>query len=47
MKLDLASGIVLYKVDITMSDNIKAVAEKIRNENGDPTILINNAGVGH
>ncbi|KAI0125995.1 estradiol 17-beta-dehydrogenase [Xylariales sp. AK1849] len=34
-----------YKCDLTNSNNVKEVAAKIRAEVGDPTILINNAGV--
>ncbi|KAL5043144.1 hypothetical protein BDW71DRAFT_130793 [Aspergillus fruticulosus] len=41
------SGVAFYKADITSSASIAEVAEKIRAEHGDPTVLINNAGVGH
>lgn len=40
-------GVTFYKADITSSASIAEVAEKIRATQGDPTILINNAGVGH
>lgn len=43
----LPSGVTFYKADITSSASIAEVAEKIRATQGDPTILINNAGVGH
>ncbi|OJJ08420.1 hypothetical protein ASPVEDRAFT_143698 [Aspergillus versicolor CBS 583.65] len=43
----LPSGVTFYKADITSSTSIAEVAEKIRATQGDPTILINNAGVGH
>jgi all-trans-retinol dehydrogenase (NAD+) len=35
-----------YEVDITSSENIHEAAEKIRKDHGDPTVLINNAGIG-
>ncbi|KAL4748806.1 hypothetical protein BDW72DRAFT_179567 [Aspergillus terricola var. indicus] len=43
----LPSGTAFFKADITSSASIAEVAEKIRAEHGDPTVLINNAGVGH
>ncbi|KAL2819857.1 hypothetical protein BDW59DRAFT_181576 [Aspergillus cavernicola] len=43
----LPSGVTFYKADITSSASIADVAEKIRAAQGDPTILINNAGVGY
>ncbi|OJJ53323.1 hypothetical protein ASPSYDRAFT_94533 [Aspergillus sydowii CBS 593.65] len=43
----LPLGVTFYKADITSSASIAEVAEKIRATQGDPTILINNAGVGH
>ncbi|KAL4971483.1 hypothetical protein BDW66DRAFT_165129 [Aspergillus desertorum] len=43
----LPSGVAFYEADITSSASIAEVAEKIRAEHGDPTVLINNAGVGH
>jgi short-subunit dehydrogenase len=42
----LEANCVFYKVDITSGEEINAVAEKLRNEHGDPTVLINNAGFG-
>jgi short-subunit dehydrogenase len=33
-------------VDITSSDEIHAAAQQIRNQHGEPTVLINNAGFG-
>ncbi|KAL5352022.1 hypothetical protein ACLOAV_001965 [Pseudogymnoascus australis] len=40
------SNVYFYQVDITSSEKIRDVAEKIRKDHGDPTVLINNAGVG-
>ncbi|ORY01391.1 NAD(P)-binding protein [Basidiobolus meristosporus CBS 931.73] len=34
-----------YRCDVAVSDQVSAVAEKIRKEVGNPTILINNAGI--
>ncbi|CAH0052504.1 unnamed protein product [Clonostachys solani] len=36
-----------YKCDISKPEAIAAVADAIRNELGDPTVLINNAGITH
>lgn len=36
-----------YKLDITSSADIGAVAQEIRSAHGDPTVLINNAGIGN
>jgi all-trans-retinol dehydrogenase (NAD+) len=35
-----------YEVDITSSTAIKEIANKIRSAHGEPTVLINNAGIG-
>jgi short-subunit dehydrogenase len=43
----VAPNVAFYKVDITSSENIRNVAEKIRAAHGEPTVLVNNAGVGH
>ncbi|KAL5334959.1 hypothetical protein BJX70DRAFT_339808 [Aspergillus crustosus] len=43
----LPTGVTFYKADITSSASIADVAEKIRAAHGDPTVLINNAGVAH
>ncbi|KAL2869430.1 uncharacterized protein BJX67DRAFT_331277 [Aspergillus lucknowensis] len=43
----LPSGATFYNADITSSASIAEVAGKIRAAHGDPTVLINNAGVGH
>ncbi|KAL4802611.1 hypothetical protein BDV18DRAFT_147000 [Aspergillus unguis] len=43
----LPTGVTFHKADITSSTSISEVAAKIRQESGDPTVLINNAGVGH
>ncbi|KAJ3532308.1 hypothetical protein NM208_g7904 [Fusarium decemcellulare] len=36
-----------YQVDLADSDAITSIATRIRNEHGDPTVLINNAGLGN
>lgn len=36
-----------YICDITNSSSLKTVGDKIRQEHGEPTVLVNNAGVGH
>lgn len=36
-----------YQVDITSSEAIGKFATQLRHEHGDPTVLINNAGVGN
>ena len=46
-KFKLPATVSFYRVDITSSENIAEVAKQIRKEHGDPTILINNAGVGN
>ncbi|PLN80385.1 hydroxysteroid 17-beta dehydrogenase 11 [Aspergillus taichungensis] len=43
----LPANVAFYNADITSSDNIRAVAQQIRADHGDPTVLVNNAGVGH
>ncbi|KAJ5888594.1 hypothetical protein N7495_008635 [Penicillium taxi] len=43
----LPSNVAFYRADVTSSKNIAEVAESIRSEHGEPTVLINNAGVGH
>jgi short-subunit dehydrogenase len=43
----LPSNVSFYKADITNSENIAAVAKSIRQNHGEPTVLVNNAGVGH
>jgi short-subunit dehydrogenase len=41
----LASNVFFFKVDVTSSSSIKSVAEEIRAKHGEPTILVNNAGI--
>lgn len=41
-----APNVFFYKVDITSRVSVKEVASQIRKDHGDPTVLINNAGVG-
>ncbi|KAJ6130969.1 hypothetical protein N7523_001429 [Penicillium sp. IBT 18751x] len=43
----LPANVSFYRADITSSANIAEVAQAIRSDHGDPTVLINNAGVGH
>lgn len=43
----LPSNVSFYKANITDSAEIAAVAKTIRQNHGDPTVLVNNAGVGH
>ncbi|KAJ3534274.1 hypothetical protein NM688_g7160 [Phlebia brevispora] len=38
-------NIIYYKCDVSKWDEVEAVAKKIKEELGDPTVLINNAGV--
>ncbi|XMA10066.1 hypothetical protein WAI453_002857 [Rhynchosporium graminicola] len=40
------SGIHFYQCDVTKSADISAAAAEIRKTHGDPTVLINNAGIG-
>jgi len=44
----IASNVFFYQVDISSSSQISAAAAKIRATHGNPTVLINNAGIsGH
>lgn len=43
--LYLAPNAFFYEVDITSSASIEKVAQKIRSDHGDPTALVNNAGI--
>jgi len=45
MTTPLPAGCYYYKVDLTDRADVKAVAAKIRAEVGNPTIIVNNAGV--
>ncbi|KAL2393227.1 Dehydrogenase RED2 [Exophiala dermatitidis] len=40
------SNIFFYKLDVTSPKEVQEVGRRIREEVGDPTVLINNAGVG-
>ncbi|KAE9382209.1 putative oxidoreductase,short chain dehydrogenase [Stipitochalara longipes BDJ] len=42
----LLPNIHFYQVDITSDSRIREVADEIRKAHGDPTVLINNAGIG-
>ncbi|KAJ5186065.1 Short-chain dehydrogenase/reductase SDR [Penicillium cf. griseofulvum] len=43
----LPANVTFYKANITSSADIANVARTIRDNHGEPTVLINNAGVGH
>ncbi|KAJ5432385.1 Dehydrogenase RED2 [Penicillium daleae] len=43
----LPANVTFYKADITSSASIAEVAKAIRDNHGEPTVLVNNAGVGH
>ena len=42
-----ASNVFYYTMDVTSTSSIKSAAEQIRADHGDPTVLVNNAGVGY
>lgn len=39
-------GVYYYQLDVTDFAAIESTAETIRRQHGDPTVLINNAGIG-
>ncbi|KAH8812175.1 putative short-chain dehydrogenase/reductase 2 [Xylogone sp. PMI_703] len=43
----LPSNVAFYQADITSSETVHKVANKIRKEHGEVTVLINNAGIGY
>ncbi|KKZ61467.1 hypothetical protein EMCG_00129 [[Emmonsia] crescens] len=43
----LPPNVFFYMADVTSTANIKVVGDAIRAAHGDPTVLINNAGVGY
>ncbi|OAL37692.1 hypothetical protein AYO20_02869 [Fonsecaea nubica] len=43
----LPPGATFYKTDVTSSQDIRDVAVRVRKDIGDPTVLINNAGVAN
>ncbi|KAJ5799081.1 uncharacterized protein N7518_001149 [Penicillium psychrosexuale] len=43
----LPTNVTFYKANVSSSADIANVASKIRDNHGEPTVLINNAGVGH
>ncbi|KAK6208239.1 peroxisomal 2 4-dienoyl-CoA reductase sps19 [Pestalotiopsis sp. IQ-011] len=45
LNFEAGPNVHYYKCDLTSADEIKAVAARVRSEVGDPTILVNNAGV--
>lgn len=44
---ELPANVAFYKANITSSTDIAEVAKTIRADHGEPTVLVNNAGVGH
>ncbi|RYC80259.1 hypothetical protein BFJ63_vAg16855 [Fusarium oxysporum f. sp. narcissi] len=44
-KNSLPANAYFYEADITTTKSIREVAERIRRDHGDPTVLVNNAGV--
>ncbi|KAB8235951.1 SDR family oxidoreductase [Aspergillus alliaceus] len=42
----LPPNVFFYKTDVTSRSTVKQVASQIRKDHGEPTVLINNAGVG-
>jgi short-subunit dehydrogenase len=46
-KTSLPSNVWFFRLDVTSNEDIKHVAKEIRQQVGDPTVLVNNAGVGY
>ncbi|EUC40279.1 hypothetical protein COCMIDRAFT_109230 [Bipolaris oryzae ATCC 44560] len=46
-KTPLPSNVWFFKMDITSNEDIKHVGKEIRKQVGDPTVLVNNAGIGY
>lgn len=46
-KGSLPANVKFFKADVTSSEAIKAAATQIRQQLGEPTVIVNNAGVGH
>ena len=46
LKTVMLAYVHFYKCDITSTETIHGAAQRIREEVGSPTVLINNAGVG-
>lgn len=46
-KTPFPSNVFYYQVDITSSSQIASAASEIRKDQGDPTVIINNAGLGY
>jgi short-subunit dehydrogenase len=44
---ELPTGVAFYQTDITSTEDISRVASDIRRSYGDPTILVNAAGIFH
>jgi len=45
-KASLGENVSFYQTDVSSSSSIKKAAEEIRAAHGDPSVLINNAGLG-
>ncbi|KAK6582373.1 hypothetical protein PZA11_004781 [Diplocarpon coronariae] len=45
-KVAFPPGIHFYRCNVTEPSEIRSVAEEIRKTHGDPTVLVNNAGIG-
>lgn len=43
----LPANVKFFKADVTNSEAIKTAANQIRQQLGEPTVIVNNAGVGH
>lgn len=46
-KTPLPSNAWFFQLDVTSNEAIKRVAKEIRKQVGDPTVLVNNAGIGY
>lgn len=44
--ITLVSGVHYYQCDITDFPNLVKLCDSIKDEHGNPTVLINNAGIG-
>jgi all-trans-retinol dehydrogenase (NAD+) len=43
----LVPGTSFYQVDLSDPSAIASIADRVRKEHGDPTVLVNNAGIGN
>ncbi|KAI1083239.1 hypothetical protein F5B20DRAFT_452280 [Whalleya microplaca] len=46
-KTPLPANAYFYQSEVTSSASLREVAQKIRSDHGDPTVLVNNAGIMH